>query len=99
MSHTTSDEWTQTTAKGFAYSLHDVNSTTTEAFAYNESARTFSAKQFADEEDSQTAQTIFSSATVADNQNLYVCYKIIASATTQAGFYENYLRYTATATF
>lgn len=103
MSHTTSDEWTSTSAKGFGYSLHDVNTTTTEAFSYNTSSGTctgtFCARQFADEEGSQTAQTIFSSTTVSDNQNLYVCYRIVANTTTQAGNYENYIRYTATATF
>lgn len=99
MTQTTSQDWTSTADKGFAYSLHDSNGTTTEAFAYNESGRTFSSKHFADEENSQTAQQIFSSTAEADNQNLLVCYQIIAEATTQAGDYENYIRYTATATF
>lgn len=99
ISHTTSGEWVTTAAKGLGYSLQDLNSTTTEAFAYNESARTFSAKQFADEENSQTAQTIFSSTGVADNHNVLVCYRIIAAATNAAGNYENFVRYTATATF
>jgi hypothetical protein len=98
-SDTVSDEWVSTSQPGFGYSLQDVNSTVTEAFAYNESARTFSARQFADVENSGTPQTIFSDTTVAANDNLYVCYKIMPDATTAAGNYENYLTYTATATF
>ena len=99
ISHTTSGEWTLTTAKGLGFSLHDVNATTTEAFAYNESSRTFSTRQFADAEDSQVAQTVFSHTDVADNHNLYVCYRIIAASTTSAGNYENNVTYNATATF
>jgi hypothetical protein len=103
MTHAVSAEWTSASAKGFAYSLHDVNSSTTEAFAYTTATGnctgTYCARQFADAEDSQSAVSIFSSSTVADNQNLYVCYRIIANTTTAAGNYENYLTYTATATF
>jgi hypothetical protein len=99
MSHTTSQDWTSTTNKGLAYSLHDANTTTTEAFAYNESARTFSAKHLPDTENSQTAQTIFSATAPAENDNVYVCYRVIVSATQSAGDYENLVTYRATATF
>lgn len=99
MTQAVSQDWTSTTNKGLAYSLHDANTTTTEAFAYNESARTFSARHFADEEGSETAVGIFSATSVADNDNVYVCYRIIPDTTTAAGDYENYVRYTATATF
>lgn len=99
MSHTTSQDWTSTSDKGLAYSLHDSNASTTEAFAYNESSRTFSARHFADNENAQTAQTIFSSTAPADNHNLYVCYRVVVSATTSAGDYENLVTYRATATF
>jgi len=99
MSHTVSDEWSSTNFKGFAFSLHDSGGTTTEAFAYNESARTFSARQFADAEGSQDPQQIFSATAPADNDWLYVCYRAVISATQAAGEYENYLTYTATATF
>lgn len=99
MSDTLSNEWNTSTNKGFAYSLHDVNSSTTEAFAYNESSRTFSARQFADAENSGTAQTIFSNTGPSDNHNLYVCYRILPGTITAAGDYENYVTYTATATF
>jgi hypothetical protein len=102
MSETVSNEWTNATSvagKGFGYALHDINGTTTEAFAYNESARTFSARQFADLEAAETPATLFSGTTVADNQNVYVCYRIVAANTTAAGNYENYVTYNATATF
>lgn len=103
MTHSASAEWTSTSAKGFGYSLHDSNASTTEAFSYNTSSGncsgTFCARQFADAENSQSAVQIFSSSGTADNQNLFVCYRIIASTANSAGNYENYITYTATATF
>ena len=103
MADGTGDEWVSTSNKGFAYALHDVNSTTTEAIAYNATTGgcdgVFCARQFADAENSGTAQTIFSATGPADNQNLYVCYRLIPGTITAAGDYENYLTYTATATF
>lgn len=94
MDSTTTQPWTLTANKGFAYTLDDSNSTVTEAFAYASGFR-----HFADEADSETAVTIFSDNTVADNDNLYVLYKIVVSNITAAGNYENFIRYTATATF
>lgn len=108
MSHTAYDKWDLSATKGFAYSLHDSNNSisngNTEDFSYNENTgaclgASFCAKQFADTEDSQTAQEIFGSNTVADNENLFACYRIIPAATTAAGNYENFITYTATATF
>ena len=94
MDSTTEQAWASTANKGFAYTLHDPNSTVTEAFAYGAGYR-----HFADQADSETAVQIFSDSTVADNDNAYVCYKVVVSNTTAAGNYENYIRYTATATF
>lgn len=105
MSHTNQAEWGQTAVKGFAFSLDDVNTSgTTPAFEYDGSAGSCTGagtcyKQFADAEDSQAPQTVMSYTSVADNHNLYVCYKAIISATQAAGNYENYITYTATATF
>jgi hypothetical protein len=99
MADDTSNEWNNTANKGFAYSLHDANTTTTEEFAYNESSRTFSARQFADAENTGVAQRIFRSTAPADNHNVYVCYRIIPGTLTAAGNYENYITYTATGTF
>lgn len=106
MTHTASSEWTDATAKGFAYSLHDNNTSgLTPAFQYNTASGnctgTYCARQFADDEDStpQDPVQIFSHNSVADNQNLMVCYRAIISAIQAAGDYENYVTYTATATF
>ena len=97
-SHTTSDEWANTSTKGFGYSLQNVSAASV-AFGYDESSRTFPAKQFADAANSETPQTIFSSTTVANSEQVYVCYRLIVSATQQAGEYENQITYRATATF
>ncbi len=97
-----SDEWNNvgvTDNSGFGFSLHDVNTTVTEAFAYNESARSFSARRFPDLEDGESPATIFTENTVAANDNVFVCYRIMPDITTSAGNYENYITYTATATF
>lgn len=98
MDSTTEQTWTSASYKGFAFALHDINDSTTEAFSYN-SPGAYSARHFADIADGETAATIFESAGVADNQNLYVCYRIIAESTTAAGNYENNVTYNATATF
>ncbi|MBD3279484.1 MAG: hypothetical protein GF390_02105 [Candidatus Pacebacteria bacterium] len=99
MTHTTSADWASSSNVGFAYSLHDNNSKVTEAFAYNESGRSFSARQFADNEQGESAQTIFSDTVPSSNDNLLVCYRIIPDVLNAAGDYENSLEYVATATF
>lgn len=104
MTHTTPDEWVTTAVKGFAFSLDDINTSgLTPAFEYDATpgtcTGTYCARQFADTEDSQAAEPIFSSASVANEHNLYVCYRAVISATQAAGSYENHIIYTATATF
>ncbi len=99
MSHTTSQDWTSTGNKGLGYSLDDSGGTTTEDFSYNESARTFSAKQLPDNENSQSAQTIFSSTAPASNNTLYVCYRVVVGTNMIAGSYTNTVTYRATASF
>jgi hypothetical protein len=98
-SHTTSADWTDPTDYGFGYSIGAVTSGVTPAFYYNESSRTFSAKHFADLEHPEVPQVIFSRGTVASNDQADVCYRIAPAATNVAGNYENYLVYTASATF
>lgn len=99
-SHTTSADWTDATNDpGFGYSLVSVSGSPTLAFTYNESARTFSAKQFADMQDGQPVQSIFTRNTVTSGDVVDVCYRITPDATNVAGNYENYLVYTASATF
>ncbi|MBP7700928.1 hypothetical protein KA111_02580 [Candidatus Woesebacteria bacterium] len=104
MTHAVADEWTTASVKGFGFSLDNINASgLTAPFEYDTVAGgcsgTYCARQFADNENSQAPQTIFSAATVSDNQNLYVCYRAIISNVQSAGQYENNINYTATATF
>lgn len=99
-SHTASADWnTAGTYPGFGYSLSSATGTPTLAFTYNESSRTFSAKQFADLAAGELAQTIFQRSTVTASDAVNVCYRIAPAATNAAGNYENYIVYTASATF
>ncbi|MCB9813506.1 MAG: hypothetical protein H6772_03805 [Pseudomonadales bacterium] len=104
MTHAVPDEWVSTAVKGFGFTLDDVNTSgLTAPFEYTSTAGgcsgVYCARQFADLEDGQSAQTVFSSSSVANNHNLYVCYRAIIDAVQSAGDYENNITYTATATF
>jgi hypothetical protein len=86
--------WTTNTASGFGYSL-DVGSTSAGAVlavgytAYKPFGLGFS-----------NAQTIMSRPnTPASTDSAYVCYRITASTSQQAGTYQNEINYIATATF
>ena len=94
----TSQDWTSTSYYGLGYSLANISGTDA-AFLYNESARTFSSKQFADQEASETKQTIMSKASPTASDQVYLCYRLNVSSTQPAGYYFNKVRYTATATF
>ncbi|PWU22794.1 hypothetical protein C5B42_05095 [Candidatus Cerribacteria bacterium 'Amazon FNV 2010 28 9'] len=94
MTSSVTDTWNNNTTVGFAYTLADPNSSTTPAFTFSTGYR-----KFADNENSVAAQTIFSGSSVASNQNVFVCYKIIVAPTQQAGDYTNNITYRATATF
>lgn len=94
----TSQDWTGTTYYGLGYSLANVSGTDA-AFTYNESARTFSAKQFADQEASETKQTIMSNVGPVESSQVYLCYRLNISALQPAGYYFNKVKLTATATF
>jgi hypothetical protein len=102
MTHSVSDEWNTTTNKGFAYSMQNSDAAAI-SFEYTTAtgncSGTYCARQFADNEDSQSAVELFSSTTVADNETVEVCYRIIPAVTNAAGDYENNVTYTATATF
>ncbi len=107
MSHTTADVWTSPATKGFGFSLQDNTVGPADLdFSHDSSAGNCTGangncwRQFADEEDGQTPQSIFTSASVADGDSAYVCYKAIVSATQQAGSdYSTAVTYRATATF
>ena len=95
----TSQDWTDAnTYRGLGYSLANISGTDA-AFTYNESGRTFSAKQIADMEAGETKQTIMSNSGPVDSKQIYVCYRIAISGTQPAGYYYNKVKYTATATF
>jgi hypothetical protein len=100
-SHTSEQNWASTNYKGFGYSLENVDANSIE-FEWDDGGGTFTARQFAAYADGggeTTPVAIFSSSTVADSENVYVCYRAVVSATQQAGDYENAITYRATATF
>lgn len=93
-------DWTSTVAKGFGYTLKN-NDAESVDFDYDSCASggygAFCARPFGVAV--AQATQLFSGTTFADNQDIYVCYRIVVSASQQAGNYENYLTYRATATF
>jgi len=101
-SESVSDEWTTATVNGFGYSLQNVDAASI-AFQYTTATGnctgTFCSRQFADITGAETPQTLFSSTTVANAENAYVCYRLSVGATQAAGDYENQITYTATGTF
>lgn len=88
-------EWTTAGDNGFGYSI-DNNDAAVVPFEWNTSGNTFRAKPFAL---LGSEQTIFSSTTVADSEDIYICYRLGVGATQAAGDYENQITYTATGTF
>lgn len=94
----TSADWINTSYYGLGYSLQNVSGTDA-AFTYNESSRTFSAKQFPDQEASETKQIIMSNANPVASSQTYLCYRLNVSATQPAGYYYNKVKLTATASF
>lgn len=97
-SESASTEWTTATNNGLGFSLANVSGTDA-SFTYNESARTFSSRQIADQEASETKANIMSNTGQVSGSSAYVCYRISISATQPAGYYYNKVKYTATATF
>ncbi len=95
---TTSDEWNTATNNGLGYSLENVTGTDA-TFTYNESGRTFSAKQLPDQEAGETKQNIMSKSSPTSSSKVNVCYRLSISSTQPAGYYYNKVKYTATAKF
>ncbi|MFZ3301203.1 MAG: hypothetical protein WA152_00640 [Microgenomates group bacterium] len=87
---------------GLGYSLEDVSGTDA-VFEFDDSAGTFNAKQFADQEasESRSASTaeVMSNAGPVDSSSAYVCYRLDITATQPAGYYFNKVIYTAVPTF
>jgi len=97
-SETTSDEWNTATNNGLGYSLENITGTDAN-FTYNESARTFSAKQFPDQEAGESKQTIMSNTGPVSSSKVNICYRLSVSNTQPAGYYFNKIKFTATAKF
>lgn len=56
-------------------------------------------RQFSDTANSEAVQTVATAAIPVENSNYYLCYRAVISTTQAAGYYENYVTYTATANF
>ena len=101
MSSSVSADWNTVSGNqyGFGFSIGAATSGITRAFYYDESSRTYSARHFADLAAAGSPQLIFSRSAAALSDTVDVCYRLTPSATNVAGDYENYIVYTATATF
>lgn len=100
--HLVSAEWAGTpNGYGFGFSLQNVPVTggTDATFLYNESARTFSARQFSDIENASAAASLMSNTGPVSGSSVYVCYRIHIPAMQPAGYYFNKIRYTAVPKF
>lgn len=95
---TTSADWTTNTLNGLGYTLSN-NSGTDASFTYNESSRTFSAKQLPDQESAEAKQNIMYASTVRNASSACVVYRLSVSQTQPAGYYYNKVKYTASAMF
>lgn len=102
--HQTLRDWGSdpTSFPGLGYSLEDVTGTDA-LFEFDDSAATFNAKQFADQEaaESRAASTahLMTNAGPVDSSSAYVCYRLDITATQPAGYYFNKVKYTAVPTF
>lgn len=93
-----STEWTTATNNGLGFSLANVSGTDA-SFTYSESSRTFSSRQIADQEASETKANIMSASTPKSGSSVDVCFRITVSSTQPAGYYYNIVKYTATGVF
>jgi len=102
MSESASAEWTTSTINGFGFSIQNIDAAAV-PFEYTTATGnctgTFCARQFADLAGTETPQTVMSSTTVANAEDIYICYRLGVGATQAAGDYENQITYTATGTF
>lgn len=85
---------------GLGYSIATVGATYLDApFYYDQGGRTFSARQLADSQGSETAATIMNNSGPVSNSSIDICYRISIPGTQPSGYYYNIAKYTATATF
>lgn len=100
----TPGEWSsENDASGFGYSIQNIDATTV-PFQYSTATGnctgTFCAQAFPSNADGHSAFQIMSnSSTPSTTEDIYVCYRLVASTTQPAGDYENQITYVATATF
>ncbi len=101
MSYTTAADWNTITGNqyGFGFTLGSYTGGVVPAFYYNEGGLTYNARHFADLSAGDDPQLIFSRNGGALDDQVDVCYRLTPAATNVAGDYENYIVYTATATF
>ncbi|MEK7623027.1 MAG: hypothetical protein AAB430_04055 [Patescibacteria group bacterium] len=99
------DDWTSTNNKGFGYSIQN-NDAFDVTFTYASAssscaggAGAFCSRRYPATADSETVRQLFYSTTVADSEDIDLCYRAVISNTQAAGDYENNITYTATATF
>lgn len=97
-SESSSAEWTTATNNGLGFSLNNISGSNA-SFTYNESSRTFSAREIADQEASETKANIMSATAPVSGSSVDVCYRITTSSTQPAGYYYNIVKYTATGVF
>jgi len=99
------DEWTSTNNKGFGYSIQN-NDAFDVTFTYASASSqcsggndAFCARRFPALSEAESVRQLFYSTTVADSEDVDVCYRAVISSTQAAGNYQNSLTYTATAIF
>jgi hypothetical protein len=88
--------WTDTTDKGFGYALQDVNGDCVSASNEYNNCGAYCARPFGT---GGASASIMTSSAACDSDIAYVCYRVVVSGIQQAGDYENYVVYIATATF
>lgn len=95
-SESLSKDWTDmATYVGLGFSLENTSGTDA-TFLYNESSRTFSARQIADvTQGAETRAAIMTNVGPVSGSSAYVCYRIAISGLQPAGYYYNKVRYTA----
>ncbi|MFC1711692.1 hypothetical protein ACFLZ1_03850 [Patescibacteria group bacterium] len=98
-------EWdTDTTESGFGFSIQDIDANSV-PFEYTTAtgncSGSYCARRFPSTADGGESATglMSNSSTPASTEDIYMCYRMVASTTQQAGDYENFLTYVATATF
>lgn len=96
MSHTVTDTWSNAGVYGFGFTMQAGSGSPPAVPVFTNSN---GYRRFADLENSEVPQQIFSYSTVTNTQSVYSCYRLNISAIQPAGAYENYITYRATATF